>query len=194
MLQTFSRRVGVFALGALLALGLSTPNAHAVDSPFELNIEPVVGYERVEQVLPTVHTVNRLFYGAIVTAGVLMVSLESQYTHAVSQETVSGTDISSTGDKVKLGVRSGFKLGSLLSLYLRAGGEASQETTVQTVSGVSTTDYTGVVYRPYAGLGGKANLGSKLFASGDVVAVFRGFSSFSQIDLQATAGFGVRLP
>ena len=39
-------------------------------------IEPVVGYERVQKVLPTPHTKDRLMYGLRVLMGVPLLSLE----------------------------------------------------------------------------------------------------------------------
>lgn len=161
---------------------------------FKLDIEPVIGYERVQQELPTQHTTNRLIYGGRITAGVLLVALEAEYTRGTSEEILPDLTVKSTGDKIKAGLRSGFNLGSLLQLYLRGGLQGSQETTEQTQNGVTTTTVRPIAYNPYAGAGLRMRLTSRLTASASVIAVIPDITNLGRNEYQTTAGFAVKLP
>src|SRR3954466_3399663 len=80
-------------------------------------LEPIVGYEQVQQVLPTRHSVNRLMYGARLSLGILILSIESEYTHSTVTETFTNMSQVDTGDRLKVGLRSGFPLGPVLSCH-----------------------------------------------------------------------------
>jgi hypothetical protein len=160
----------------------------------ELNIEPIVGYEKVQQLLPSPHSTNRLFYGARVTAGLLLLSLEGEYNHGEKEEVFGNMTQKNIGDKVKVGLRSGFTLGPLLRFYLRGGVQASQERTEQTVDSDTTVTYGPIAYKPYAGASLRLALTRKLTASADVVAVIRDMNNFEQNEYQTTAGFAIRFP
>jgi hypothetical protein len=139
--------------------------------------------------------VQQFVYGARVRAGILILSAEGEYTHGTNAENFAdqGLTINDTDDKIKLGLRSDLRLGSLLSAHLRAGGEAHQDHRVQTLNGVSTTtDIT--VYHPYAGAGASVKLTSNFSATADAVAVIPSISDMSQNEYQVTAGFDIRFP
>lgn len=178
-----------------LNLGLATIALFsALPAMAEFNIEPIVGYEHTQQLLPTKHSVNRMSYGARLSAGILFFSLEGEYLRGTIDETYPGFTMSSIGDSVKLGIRSGFGVGSLLRFYLRAGGQASQETTKTTIGGVTTTSYDPVNYAPYGGMGVRLKLAGKFYANVDVVAVIKDINNLNSSSYQTTAGFTVRLP
>lgn len=181
-----------FKTFSALALALSVSSAHA--DLLALNLEPIVGYEQVQQVLPTPHRLSRLVYGARATAGILLLSAEAEYTRGVSDESFPDFTQKVTGDRLKVGLRSGFGLGSLFSIFARGGVQASQEKVEQNANGEITTTYQPLVYRPYAGLGARAGLSNKLSVTANVVAVISDVNDMSQNEYQVTAGFAIRLP
>lgn len=173
-------------------LGILTQPASA--EVLSLSIEPIVGYEKVQQVLPSVHTVNRLVYGARAIAGVLILSAESEYTRGTVEEVIGAMTQKTTADKAKLGLRSGFRLGQLISLHLRGGVQVKREESEQTVDGVTNTFKQAIAYNPYGGAGARASLTSKLSATADVVAVIPDVHDMAQNEYLVTAGFAIRLP
>ena len=186
---------GMGALGTVLSIGLlhgTTARAEAL----RIAIEPVVGYEQTQILLPTPHTTTRLTYGATATVGVLLISGEAQYLHGSSSETYPdlGLTQTHTTDRIRLGLRSGIRLGSLLTVFFRGGAEGSQERIDQTVGGVLTTSIYPLTIRPYAGVGARASLGGKIYATADVTAVIVSLSDLTQTQYTATAGFGISLP
>ncbi|MEO5968586.1 MAG: hypothetical protein ABIQ95_01560 [Bdellovibrionia bacterium] len=159
-----------------------------------VQIEPIVGYERVQQLLPTPHSVNRLIYGARVSAGLMMISGEAEYTHGVLQEDFPDLSQTSASDRLKVGLRSGMGLGSLINLSIRGGVQASMTQTAQTVSGVTTTHYTPLRYDPYAGATVRAKLGKNFNATVSVVAVIRDINHMEDNEYQTTAGLAISFP
>lgn len=179
---SFIMLLGVFGLAdSALAAGL-----------LELGVEPIVGYEYVQAILPSRHSVSRLVYGARVTAGVLMFSGEAEMTRGVTSEDYGTYTQSITGDRVKVGVRSNFGLGSLLRVFLRVGGQAAQDRFDVTSGGVTATYYSDLKISPYAGAGLNARLSSLLSAHAGVTAVVPDFQDMTQNEYQATAGFRVK--
>ena len=154
---------------------------------FHLDVEPIIGYERVQLLLPTPHTTNRLIYGGRITAGVMIFSAEAEYTRGTNQETYTTSSVTHTGDRLKAGLRSGFNLGMLFRFFLRAGGQAALDKTETTVAGVTSVSYRPLTISPYAGAGIRMKLGRQLSASVQVVAVIPDFSNLSQNEYQTTA-------
>ncbi len=185
------KKVKVLCYLSLLCFMTSTS---ALADLISLQIEPIVGYEKVRQVLPSEHTVNRLMYGGRLIAGVLLISAEAEYTRGTIEEIIDSMTQKSTADKAKLGLRSGFRLGRLLSLHVRGGVQAEQEQIDQTVNGVTTTTKESIKYHPYGGAGARAALTSKLTATADVVAVIPDIQNMERNEYQVTAGFAIRLP
>jgi hypothetical protein len=181
-----------FVLGVIVLLGICPAPVRA--APLSLSVEPIIGYERTQILLPKAHTVNRLMYGGRVTAGLLLLSAEGEYTHGAIDETFPNTSQSSASDRLKLGLRSSFGLGRLFSFYLRGGVDASQEITSQTVNGVTTTTRNGINYNPYGGAGIRVGLGRNLALNAGVVAIVPNFQDMNQNTYQLSAGFTVRFP
>lgn len=181
----------LFILLSFAGSALASTSALAAGTPkFGVTLEPIVGYELAQALVPTQHSVSRLIYGGRLTVGVLLFGVEAEYTHGAITESFPGQSVTDTGDKAKLGLRSTFGA-SLLSFHLRAGIEAMQRTVDQSPGG--RTVYP-IVYRPYAGAGAGIRLGSHFNLTASVVAVFTNFSNLSQTEYQATAGFVVRVP
>ncbi len=178
--------------GILISAGV----AQAAGSSFGLTLEPLVGYERVQKILPTAHTKDRLFYGVRATAGILLISAEAEVTRGLDTEDFPSQDLSikETTDKGKFGARSTFRLSSLLSLIARAGVQARRSRLEQTSVGVTTVTIEGIRYKPYAGAGLRSALFGKFELSGEVVVVFNDFPNMRDNEYQTSLGFVLRLP
>lgn len=160
---------------------------------FEVNIEPIFGFERVQKISPTAHTSDRLTYGARVTLGVPAISLEGEYLYGRDTENFSSTSITETDNRLKIGLRSGLNLGSFIRLNARAGMQITRNQFEQASDGtVTLTLINEALYAPYAGLGLKVNLLSMLAASGEFVAVMLDTADFSQNEYQATIGLIIK--
>jgi hypothetical protein len=180
---------------AALSIFLLAPAAQAA-SLFKLGVEPIIGYERVQKLLPEPHTRQRLVYGARLTAGLLLFSAEAEYTRSGDSKEFPELGITSkeTDDRLKMGLRSSIGMGALLSLILRGGVQASRSTTEDTAGGVTTKTMTPIQYDPYLGLGLSASLGGKFVLTGNVTAIFNDFPDMAKNDYQTTLGFAIRLP
>lgn len=175
-------------------LGLLAPQfAHAVVGGFGVSFEPIMGYERVQKLIPTAQMSSRLTYGGRIIAGITVISAEAEYTHGQESSSVGSTTYDSYGDRAKLGLRSGVRF-TLFTASLRAGAQATWERSVTTTGAASSTSVQGPSYSPYAGVELRANVGSKFSGSIGAVAVFRDFNNFANTEIQTTAGLSVRLP
>jgi hypothetical protein len=164
-------------------------------APITLNVEPLVGYERVQKLIPTAHSKDRLMYGGRVSIGIPLLSVETEYTRGVDNETFieQGLSIKDTDDKVKLGARSMLRMSRFFSLIGRGGVQGKWNTHEETVAGVTTKTSNPAVYKPYAGAGLAINIGSMLVVSGGLTAVFNNFPDMNQNEYQTHLGFTVRL-
>jgi hypothetical protein len=159
-------------------------------------LEPIFGYERVQKLVPTPHTKDRLIYGLRYSIGVPLLSAEAEYTRGMDQESfpTSNMDTKDTADRLKVGIRSRVRMGSFLSAFARAGGEAYRNIHEETVSGTTTRTEQPIQYSPYAGAGLNARLGKQFTLNAGLTVVFRNFPVMTQNDYQATAGFTVKFP
>ncbi len=197
MLKSWNRRTLIITL-ILTLTGAAAQTTWALDvKDLNLNVEPIVGLERTQKLLPDVHSTTRLFYGARVTGGYRLIALEAEYTRAQDEESfpLTSTSTTSTADRVKIGLRSELLRNPFISGHARLGGQARRETTELTVSGSTTTETTPTTYEPYAGFGIRAFLTPKIGLTAEVVAVFRDFpNDFAQNDYQGSAGVTVAFP
>jgi hypothetical protein len=189
------RRVLV-GIASVSVLGLSGATHAAPIGGFGFTVEPIIGFDRVQKLVPNPHTKNRLIYGARATAGILLISAEGEYTRGQDDESYSDLDLTvkEQADKAKLGIRSGFKLGPVVTFNLRAGGQATKGKRDETRGGVTTTYSQDLEVDPYAGAGLRGRLSNKLSASAEVVAVVTDTSDLSKNEYQTTAGFSIHLP
>jgi hypothetical protein len=163
---------------------------------FRTEVEPIVGYERVQKVIPTPHTRDRLVYGARLTAGILWVAAEFEYLNSTDNELFPALALSTKDvtDRAKAGVRVSMNLARFLAFSLRGGAQATKNRHTETLAGVSTTTIEPITYRPYMGAGLTATLARNLAFRADATAVFPDFPSFRGAEYQATAGFAIRFP
>ena len=174
-------------------LSLLSPPARAA---FRTEVEPVVGYERVQKLVPTPHSRDRLVYGARLTAGILWVAAELEYLNSSDNESfpISAMTTKDVTDRAKAGVRVSMSFLRILAFTLRGGAQASKNRHTETSNGVSTTTYEPITYQPYLGAGLTATLARNLAFRADATAVFPDFPSFLGATYQATAGFIIRFP
>jgi hypothetical protein len=184
---------------AMLVL-LLAPSAFAYDYGYNyggmhVTVEPVFGFEWAPKTVPDEHLHGRLTYGARVIAGMSYLSLEAEYTHASDQEDfASGLSTQDTTDRVRLGLRSGYNLGSLLEVHARAGGEAEKNKHDETSGGITTTTYTPVDWNPYIGAGFRVAVSSRTYATADVVVTVHDVHDMQKNEYQTTAGLAVQFP
>ena len=158
---------------------------------------PVIGYEQVTALLPTRHTKSRLFYGGIATIGVPLISGELEYLLATDTEKFSDPTltIKDTVHRARLGLRSSFHLTPLLSLFARAGAQASRnKLQITDAGGNISTSSNAWKFAPYAGAGLKLRVSTKFALLADVVVVFGNFPSMANNTYQTSAGFAIFLP
>jgi len=177
---------------ALALLFLST----SALAQLRFSISPIVGYEDIQKVLPYQHRTTRLFYGARVTAGFLMLSGEGEYTRANDTEVFSSPAETMTeqADKLKLGLRSTLSLSSMVYLSIRGGGQATQTMRDTTIGGVTTRTWDPIIWLPYGGAGFRFQLSPKIFATAEMVVVWTNFPDMNSAEYQPTAGFQIALP
>ncbi|MFG1493986.1 outer membrane beta-barrel protein [Halobacteriovorax sp. GFR7] len=155
-----------------------------------LEIEPVVGYERVQKILPTPHTSSRLFYGLRANYGPKYLSLEAEVTQAKEDESFdTGVDISDNSTNYMLGLRSSFNVGRALNWYLRAGAHARDSKYERTEAGVTTTVEPATYVNPYAGTGLAINLMNVFTLNAGMNVIF----TDDEHEYQSSLGFGIRI-
>ncbi len=159
-----------------------------------LVIEPVVGYERVQKLLPTAHTSSRLFYGLRANYGPRLLSLEAEVTQAKEDETFdSGVQVKDTSTNYMLGLRSSYNIGRALNWYLRAGGHARDTKYEKTEAGVTTTTEPATYVSPYAGTGLSLNFMNVFTLNAGVNVLFTGRPKGSDQEYQSSLGFAIRI-
>ncbi len=163
---------------------------------FRSEVEPVVGYERVQKLVPTPHSHDRLLYGARLTMGILWVAAEVEYLNSTDNETflAEGMSTKDVTDRAKAGLRFSMNLARFLAFTLRGGAQATKNRHTETVAGVSTTTVEPITYKPYLGAGLTATLARNLAFRADVTTIFADFPSLLGAQYQATAGFIIRFP
>ncbi len=178
------------------AITVAFTSSSARAEPLSLGIEPLVGYELVRKLYPTEHSSKRIFYGGRMTLGILLISLEGEYTRGSNSETydAQGITYKDTADRAKLGLRSGMRLSTLLKLYARAGGQASRNKHEEIAGADDYAIWEPIKVRPYAGAGFRVALSSKFAFTADVVGVINDYHLLRNNEYQTTAGFVVRLP
>jgi hypothetical protein len=169
--------------------GLNSAHAEILS----IEVEPIVTYDHVQEVLPSQHTVNRYGYGGRVVVGVLFLSIESEYTHASVQESFPLMSQTDTGDRLKVGLRSGFHFG-FVSLLIRGGAEAQRERVDQTVAGITMTTNQATAYNPYVGAGLRFKISHTFSVSANLVAVVPNYKDMSQNEYESSLGFAVHFP
>lgn len=162
----------------------------------QVKMEPVFGYERVQKLQPEAQIKSRVFYGARIVAGLPHLSAEGELIRGTDSETYPSLNMtrSDTDDRLKLGLRSSYSMGKLMSAHARGGVQASRNVAEITQSGITTTERGEIKYHPYAGAGIRSAVASNVSLVGDVVVVFGDFPDMKKNDYQTSLGFSVSFP
>ncbi|MGE0616479.1 MAG: hypothetical protein AB7P04_12665 [Bacteriovoracia bacterium] len=195
-MRILRRLIAFGGLGAVGFLAATGPFASAAEfGGVQYTVKPIIGYDRVYKDTPTPHTYNRLTYGVNAAATYSFLSLELEYTHGAGTETfpASGETVSDTAEKIKLGLKGTYQMGSVFSASLRGGGQISKVKTVTTVGTSVSTSYSPTQIDPYFGLGTSLRVAEKNSADFGVTVVFRSFPSLHQAEWQFTGGYAIHL-
>lgn len=142
----------------------------------EYTIEPIYGYQKLELEKPYDHVAWEYFYGARITGGYKVFSLEGMYTKSEVDEIFSdrGEATRDIVEKLKLGFSTGKSFNNWSLGVLRFGVEGKR-IEHQSIIGSTTTTTSEDTYRPYIGLGFEIYLKQYAAISLGVTAVLNGF-------------------
>lgn len=184
--RTFKLSVlGIF----LAATGWSLTTQAADYKGISYSIEPIIGYDFQRKDNPT-RSKMVFTYGARVIAGYKILSAEGEYTTGKSDELFSdtGTRIEEKVEKIRVGLRSTYEMGSFLDWYLRGGAEAQKKHTTLTLASVVTeSDSPSKIY-PYIGTGVSLNLASQFALNASVTATLKDLNDMKQNEYSTTLG------
>jgi hypothetical protein len=188
-----------FGFLILVSIPLFTPssaNAAAFNTHgFEVSVEPVLAYEFFHRDTPTRHRAGMLLYGGRFTAGKPHFSLEGEYTsgtETAAYTTPSIQTVLTKKENIRIGARATANLSSLLSGFLRLGGQASRVTTTVTDSTPSSsTNERDWEYKPYLGAGVQVALAGFLSAGIDANYVFYSLNDFTRNSVQVSASLQI---
>lgn len=157
---------------ALLLLVLSTQAFSAEKGG--LSVMPIIGLERVQKFQPTPRMKTRGIFGVRLLYGLPISTLEAEYTHAqdTSSDVVTSTSYKDVEDKLRLGLRGNFGLGSFLNAHLRGGAQGRKNEQTKIVSNTTTTKSTSSKVQPYIGTGLELKLMQVLSVSADVLMTY----------------------
>jgi hypothetical protein len=185
-----------FLIAGLLFSGSAAMAASGQKMGFALGVEPIIGYEQVQKVAPTPHTTSRLTYGVRITAGIPLLAAEAEYTIGQNTEAFPAADltIKDKSDAIKVGLRTGLNLSSIVRLTGRGGVRAQKNIHTETTSTTNTVTTQPLTYDPYGGAGLRVRLTPKITGSAEVVAIFTDWPHMDKNEYQTTAGFEVSFP
>jgi hypothetical protein len=186
-----------FLVGFLGLFILASTAAHAESydtKDITYTVSPIIGYEMQKKENPT-RTKLELTYGVRVVAGYKILSAEGEYTQGKSSEDFFAPveHIEEKTEKIRVGLRSTYSLGSMLDWTLRGGAEDQKIHTSTTISGTTTeSDSPSKVY-PYVGTELSIALGSTLSLNGGILATLKDLNDFKKTELTTTFGIKIAL-
>jgi hypothetical protein len=178
-----------------LCLTIGMASTYASSERSNLSISPIIGFERVQQMLPTPTMKTRAIFGAQALYKLPVAALEAEYTHGQNTNDDAGTNTSYkyTDDKLKLGLRGGFGIGQFLSSHLSGGAQATQSKVTKTVNSTTSTSETTTKVNPYVGTGIAVHLLNTFTLSADITVVYKPTSTqgLSDFEYQPALGIGI---
>lgn len=181
----------------LMSLTIATPVFARSSGGDNLTISPIIGVERVQKFEPTATMKTRTIFGARALYKLPVAAAEAEYTHGQdsSYDATTTTSYKDVADKVKLGLRGSFSMGSYLSSYLRGGAQAKQSKLTKTVDGASSTTNTTTKVNPYVGTGLAIHLFQAFSLNADVTAVYTPTATpgLSDYEIQPSIGFSISI-
>ena len=167
----------------------------AADVRGRLSITPIVGIERVQKIYPTPHMKTRTIFGARAIYRFPISALELEYTHAQDTESQpsANTTYKDTEDKIRLGLRGGFNMGSFVSSYLRGGAQYRKSETVKTVGSAASTSESTSKVQPYAGAGIDFKILTYFSITADILATYTPTNDPNLKDYELQPSLGLAL-
>lgn len=161
-----------------------------------LSIRPIVGFERVQKLVPNPSMKTRLTYGVEALYKLPVGTAEAEVTKAQDDSVDLGVSPNVKYQDEELKARIGLRgtMGSgFFSAYLRGGAQGRQNKQTKTVNGVSTTTTTLSKVQPYVGTGLGIHLGNYFSLDAGVTVVYAPTSQggLSDFEYSPTVGFGI---
>ncbi len=163
----------------------------------KLTITPIIGVERVQELLPTPMMRTRIIVGAAALYRIPLGTAEAEFTHGqnTTYDSTTSTTYKYVGQKLRLGLRGQFHMGAALSSHLRAGAQLKQNILTKIVSGASSTTSTTTKVDPYLGAGLAIHLFQTFSLTADITAVYTPSSTpeLSDFEIQPSVGFNISI-
>ncbi len=173
----------------------------AIPAGMTVSLQPFAGYEKVVKYYPTIHYKDRLIVGARFIVGYQSIAGEGEVSRGEDTEYFYDmpllldptVKIKDTTERLKLGLRKVYSLGTILSAHLRGGGQASRTKHDYTNKGVTVTTKDPIKIAPYLGAGIKASLLGKISVVADGVVIVNDVHDLRRTEYQATGGISLDL-
>lgn len=178
-----------------LFLAITTSISYAKESD-NLSIRPIVGFERVQKLVPSPSMKTRFTYGVEALYKLPVGTAEAEVTKAQDDSLDLGVTPNVKYEDEELKARIGLRgtMGSgFFSAYVRGGAQGRQNKQTKTVNGVSTTSTTVSKVQPYVGTGLGVHVGSYFSLDAGVTVVYAPTSKggLSDFEYSPTLGFGI---
>ncbi len=180
----------------ILFLLIFSAQVFAADTRERLSIIPIVGLERVQKFQPTPHMKTRGIFGVRALYRLPISTLEAEYTHAqdTSSDPVNSTSYKDVEDKLRLGLRGDFALGTFLNSHLRGGAQGRKNEQTRVVNNTTTTKNTSSKVQPYVGTGLELKIMQYFSISADILATYTPTDdpNLKDYELQPSLGLNIR--
>ena len=160
-------------------------------------LTPIIGFEQIKQLAPTVTSQTRIIYGAKLLFPLPISTIELEYTHGQNTVTDLSTQTSYKfiDDKLKLGLIGYANLGPFITTHLRGGAQLStSKDTKTTATNVSTQDTISKV-NPYLGTGLSLHFYQYLSINGSLTCIYAPTKTpgMSDYQLEPSIGIGISI-
>lgn len=180
----------------LLATVLTLTSITTAFAREQLSVTPIVGLERVQKFQPTPHMKTRGIFGLRAIFQLPVTAIEGEYTHAQdsSNDPVNNVSYKDSEDKIRLGLRGSFDLGSFMTSYLRGGAQARKNEQTRTANGATSTKDTVTKVQPYVGTGLELRIFTFFSLTADLLATFTptDHPDLKDYELQPSLGINFR--
>ncbi len=185
-----------FAAAATLIALAASISVPAQGADVLLHFVPLVGMEEVRLDLPIPRPRNRFVFGASISGGYPLLSLELEYLHGSSSDTFPEQSlvVSDSADRLKFGTRTEFRIGTQFAPILRLGFQGTSDSQSEVQNGFTTTTSSTIYFRPYVAAGLSFRVADKHAINTELTAVINDASDFTATEYQLTIGYQSRFP
>lgn len=180
----------------LLTIALTVATTTIASAREQLSVTPIVGLERVQKFQPSPHMKTRGIFGLRAIFQLPVTAVEAEYTHAQdsSDDPVNNISYKDSEDKLRLGLRGSFDIGTFMSSYLRGGAQARKNEQTRTVNGATSTKDTITKVQPYVGTGLELRVFTFFSLTADLLATFTptDHPDLKDYELQPSLGINFR--